>query len=124
MNVPILLHHLRNASGIVVRVQTEVEFLHPFLDCGLAPSRNDASHNIEPPFPRFVPHVELLLVFDSSLGCFATCLSRVVASSALAALRLFLGLQKPSHSVPVSKPRFPSLGWLCSKGRSPQSRFS
>ena len=27
MNVPILLHHLRNASGIVVRVQTEVEFL-------------------------------------------------------------------------------------------------
>ena len=28
MYVPILLHHLRNASGIVVRVQTEVEFLH------------------------------------------------------------------------------------------------
>ena len=28
MNVPILLHHLRNASGIVLRVQTEVEFLY------------------------------------------------------------------------------------------------
>ena len=28
MNVPILLHHLRDASGIVVRVQTDVEFLH------------------------------------------------------------------------------------------------
>ena len=40
MNVPILLNHVRNASGIVVRVRTEVEFLHP---------------------------VELLLVFDSSL---------------------------------------------------------
>ena len=28
MDVPILLHHLLSASGIVVRVQTEVEFLH------------------------------------------------------------------------------------------------
>ena len=75
--------------------QTEVEILHPFLDWNL------------------VLQVE-------------TCLFKA-ASPALAALWLF-HVQQPSpprsHFAPVSKPRFPSLRWLCSKCRSPQSWLS
>ena len=34
---------------LAVKFQTEVAFLHPFLDCGLAPLHKDASHNIDSP---------------------------------------------------------------------------
>ena len=69
-----------------------MEIHHRVSDCGPTPLRKGASHNIEPLFPRFLslrPPVELFFLFDSSLGCFATCLSKVAASPALAALQLF-----------------------------------
>ena len=46
-----------------------------------------------------------------------TCLSKVVASSTMAA-------PPPSHFAPVSMPRFPPLRWLWSKRRSPWSWLS
>ena len=52
-------------TRIARKVQTEVEFLHPFLDCGLAPLHKDASHNnIEPLLYRFKTR---LLKFDKVL---------------------------------------------------------
>jgi len=41
---------------VAVTVQTEVEFLHPFLDCGLAPLHKGACHNIKPLLCRFKTH--------------------------------------------------------------------